>query len=162
MRIKYRLFTLALPLVMLFALVPNYNVYGIKGVSANKMKDNSYKIEIKCNDYRQCEVANVDNGQKAYCGERLLSINTDLGKNIIQVQLFDSPYADEAFAAIYKPWTTYELSGSDNQLRFMYCYTPEHGVLLYIGSDSFKYYKESFRKTEEGVVISVCHDKSDS
>lgn len=80
MRIKYRLFTLALPLVMLFAFVPNYNVYGIKGVSANKMKDNSYKIEINCNDYRQCEIANVDNGQKAYCGERLLNINTDLGK----------------------------------------------------------------------------------
>ena len=135
MRIKYRLFTLALPLVMLFAFVPNYNVYGIKGVSANKMKDNSYKIEIKCNDYRQCEIANVDNGQKAYCGERLLNINTDLGKNIIQVQLFDSPYADETFAAIYKPWTTYELSGSDNQLRFMYCYTPEHGV-LYISAQT--------------------------
>ena len=162
MRIKYWILTLPLPLGMLLSLVPNYNVYGMKGILAYKMKGNSYKVEIKCNDYRQCEVENVDNNQKAYCGERLLRINNDLGKTIIQVQLFDSPYADEAFTAIYKPWTTYELSGSNNQLRFMYCYTPEHGVLLYIGSDSFKYCEQSLRKTEEGIVITVCHDESDS
>lgn len=145
---------------MLFSLGPDYYFYGIKDISANKMIGDSYKIEIKCNDYRQYEVTNVDNDEKAYCGEKLLSINQDLGKNIIKVHLFDSADPDESFYSTYRPWTTYELSGSDNQLRFMYCYS-DHGVLIYIGSDSFKYYEKSMKKLDS-IVIIVSNDESDS
>ena len=162
MRFKFLLFSLVLPLSILFSFVPNHNFYGIKVISANKINDNSYNIEIRCNDYRRCEVSNVGYDQKAYCGEKLLSINNDLGKNLIKVELFDSACVDEAFAAIYKPWITYELSGSDNLLHFMYCYTPGHGVLLFIGSDSLKYYEQSPHITEESIVIAVCHEKLDS
>ncbi len=108
---------------------------GLWNISADKTRNSSYKIEIQCNDYRECTISAVGDDEKAYYGEQLMAINSDLGTYRIKVHLFDCWTVDETFRETYKAWTTYELAGSGKNLRFMYAYTMGHGVLIYIGSD---------------------------
>lgn len=164
MKIKLRhlILLIALPLLLgssLVAIGNNYiNHRGIKQIAATEKKDRVFKIKIKCFDYRDCDVTKVEGEEKAYYGEKMRLINSDLGKSIIKVQLYDIEYVTKEFEEIYKPWTTYEVKGSNKQLRFMYCYTSDHGILVYIGSDMQLNSVELLHKRLNSIVFSIDYD----
>lgn len=169
MKIKLRhlILLIALPLLLallvvvssFLAISHNYKYHrGIKQIAATEKKGHVFKIKIKCFDYRDCDVTKVEGEEKAYCGEKLQLINSDLGKSIIKVQLYDIEYVTKEFEEIYKPWTTYEVKGSNKQLRFMYCYTSSHGILVYIGSDMQLNSVELLHKRLYSIVFSIDYD----
>ncbi|MBQ6183536.1 MAG: hypothetical protein IJK33_06580 [Clostridia bacterium] len=144
-----------LPIIMLLPSAKENEFYGIKTIEATAQQAGSYAIRIDCTSYRQFEISYADKNEEAYNGERQLPINSDLGEYVIKVHLMDTPNVSESFGKGHKIWTTYELTETGDQLRYMYCYTPDHGVLVYIGSDVPMHYTIPEQKEKGSIEFSV-------
>ena len=144
--------------VLLLSSANENEFYGIKTIEATAQQAGSYAIRIDCTSYRQFEISYADKNEEAYNGERKLPINSDLGEYVIKVHLMDTPYVSESFGEGHKIWTTYELTETGDQLRYMYCYTPDHGVLVYIGSDVPMHYTIPEQKEKGGIEFTVHYE----
>lgn len=109
--------------------------YGFHSISQKSNRDGTSTIYIKCSEVSGYSVEPVGSDEKAYQGERLVSIPDDLGDYVVRVNLYDADPSNH-FAGKYSSWTTYKIDNSG--LSFMYAYTPSdgHGTVIYIGSDA--------------------------
>ena len=109
-----------------------HDYHGLRKISARQKIDGTVLVTFKCFDFSGYSVTSVDATEKAYMGEKLLPINDDLGDFVIKILLCDTDVSKN-FMHAYASWNTYQIDGTD--LRFMYSYVDDHGVVVYIGSD---------------------------
>ncbi len=136
-RIVISIISISLVLILVFALflvsfITNSDYNGLRKISVKQKFDGTPTITLKCIDFSGYKVSAVDSDEKAYQGERLLPINNDLGDFVIKVVLQDADTA-KPFREKFSTWTTYALDGSN--FTFMYTYTPDHSIAIYIGSN---------------------------
>ena len=132
-----KVLTIFLCLVVIFAVlfvffITNSDYNGLRKISVKQKFDGTTTITVKCVDFLRYKISTVDPDEKAYQGERLLTINDDLGDFVIKIVLQDA-CTTKHFRENFSAWTTYALD--DSNLSFMYTYTPDHGIAIYIGSD---------------------------
>ena len=106
----------------------------LQKVTVKKSGSDEFILTVSCLECEKYTVSRIDANETAAYGEEYRPINADLGANRMKVILCDSKVSDD-FKEMYKPWTTYALEDSDGNANFMWCYTPDHGIAVYVGTE---------------------------
>lgn len=123
---------LAITTITIFAL----NIdSGVKEIGIKNSVNDSYTVFVKWSDISGYSVATVDENEKMYRGERLVEYDGDIGKYRIKIMLSDADLSQKLLSK-YSKWEAYDVEGTDGKLRFKIWPNSDHGVIIYIGSDT--------------------------
>ena len=114
------------------ALLVRANNRGLTGIRTKTAKNGDVTAYVSCSGLSGYSVQAVGPETQAYNGERPLPVSV-LGSNVVCVALYDTNAAD-GFLKDYRAGTRYELPGTD--LSFLFVFSDDHGVWVYIGSDA--------------------------
>ncbi len=122
--------------------------FGIQNVRIAKTDTEEMLLLFDYIGVRGYSVRMMQEDDMEYSGDYLVAYDGSLGKNRIEITFYDAR-ASEKFMEQYAPWQVHDLqSDFQSGLKLKGVYTPDHGFIVYIGTDEAIHVEEqSFTET---------------
>jgi hypothetical protein len=111
------------------------NGFGIQKIRFFDMTENQVNISIRYVDCSGYSVKHVQDDEVLYHGELPKSFDEYLPSNRIRITLSDCKMT-EKIKTQYSAWTVYDADCENEDICFMWCYNADHGIYLFVASDS--------------------------
>lgn len=106
--------------------------YGIQSIAIAKDNQGQKALQIEYIDVRGYRIKPLTADDMEYQGDHLIPYDGSLGQYRLEVTFFDT-YASDELVTNYPLWEVHAFSGET--IKFKCCTTPDHGFVIYIGSD---------------------------
>ena len=121
--------------ILLTTSVGNAFELGVLLLDFVQVSEEQFRVDIHYADCSGYSVIYVDEDERLYRGEKPQMLDEYLPSNRIKITLGDCEMS-ERVKEEYSPWQVYDFNFEGCSVSFMWCYNNDHGVNLYIASDS--------------------------